>query len=100
MIMSAIVISIMLSGCDQNENQKSAKRVSDIEPQVSVQLWSVKDEVKRDFEGTLTILADMGFDGVEFAGEFGEYSDNPRRSRYFLMDWVLTSAARIFRLKN
>ncbi|GAC23256.1 hypothetical protein GMES_0957 [Paraglaciecola mesophila KMM 241] len=84
MIMSAIVITIMLSGCEQNENQKSAKKVSDIEPQVSVQLWSVKDEVKRDFEGTLTILADMGFDGVEFAGEFGEYSDNPEALKVFL----------------
>jgi sugar phosphate isomerase/epimerase len=46
-------------------------------PQLSVQLWSVKDEVQADFKGTLQILADMGFKGVEFAGEFGEFSDNP-----------------------
>lgn len=82
--MSAIIITITLSGCDQVEKQKSAKKASAIEPQVSVQLWSVKDEVKRDFEGTLTILADMGFDGVEFAGDFGKYEQNPKALKAFL----------------
>ncbi|GAA6203612.1 MULTISPECIES: sugar phosphate isomerase/epimerase [Thalassotalea] len=43
-------------------------------PQLSVQLWSVKDEVKADFKGTLKTLAEMGFDGVEFANEFGEFA--------------------------
>jgi len=42
-----------------------------------VQLWSVKEEVKADFEGTLEQLAEMGFDGVEFAGEFGPYAERP-----------------------
>ena len=46
-------------------------------PQLSVQLWSVKNEVKADFKGTLQALANMGFKGVEFAGEFGEFSENP-----------------------
>ncbi|MGO2012313.1 sugar phosphate isomerase/epimerase family protein [Pseudoalteromonas sp.] len=44
---------------------------------VSVQLWSVKDALKQDFDGTIASLADMGFSGVEFAGDFGPYSDNP-----------------------
>jgi hypothetical protein len=34
-------------------------------PRIGVQLWSVKDEVKQDFEGTLTQLARLGFQGVE-----------------------------------
>jgi sugar phosphate isomerase/epimerase len=33
--------------------------------------------VKADVKGTLQVLANMGFKGVEFAGEFGEFSDNP-----------------------
>lgn len=53
-------------------------------PQVSVQLWSVKDDVKQDFKGTLKALAAMGFDGVEFAGEFGEFTDNPAQLKEFL----------------
>ncbi len=42
-------------------------------PSLSVQLWSVKDDVKTNFSDTLKQLADMGFEGVEFAGEFGEF---------------------------
>ena len=37
----------------------------------------VKESVKKDIDGTLQKLADMGFDGVEFANEFGHYKDNP-----------------------
>jgi sugar phosphate isomerase/epimerase len=53
-------------------------------PQVSVQLWSVKDEVSSDFKGTLQKLAAMGFEGVEFAGEFGEFAENPAGLKQFL----------------
>jgi sugar phosphate isomerase/epimerase len=53
-------------------------------PKVSVQLWSVKNELKNDFEGTLIKLAAMGFDGVEFAGDFGPYKDNAKGLKNFL----------------
>jgi sugar phosphate isomerase/epimerase len=54
------------------------------EPRIAVQLWSVKDEIRQDFEGTLNRLAALGFQGVEFAGEFGRYADNPAGLRAFL----------------
>ncbi len=53
-------------------------------PQLSVQLWSVKDAIKKDFKGTLKSLADMGFDGVEFAGEFGSYANDAKSLKQFL----------------
>lgn len=53
-------------------------------PRIGVQLWSVKDEIKRDFEGTLTRIAGLGFQGVEFAGEFGPYKDDPAGLKAFL----------------
>ncbi len=53
-------------------------------PRVGVQLWSVKDDLKRDFEGTLARLAAMGFQGVEFAGEFGRYAKDPGGLHAFL----------------
>lgn len=49
----------------------------DHQPRVGVQLWSVSDAVKANFEGTLTQLANMGFQGVELAGEFGPYANDP-----------------------
>lgn len=51
---------------------------------IGLQLWSVKDEIKQDFEGTLTRIAQLGFQGVEFAGEFGPYKDNPAGLKAFL----------------
>lgn len=43
---------------------------------ISVQLWSVKDDVTNDVKGTLKTLADLGFDGVELAGNLGEFGDD------------------------
>jgi sugar phosphate isomerase/epimerase len=53
-------------------------------PRIGVQLWSVKDDLKQDFEGTLAKLAALGFQGVEFAGEFGRYANDPIGLRAFL----------------
>jgi sugar phosphate isomerase/epimerase len=53
-------------------------------PMLGVQLWSVKDEIKLDFEGTLDKLAKLGFQGVEFAGEFGKYKADPAGLHAFL----------------
>ena len=35
---------------------------------VAIQLYSVRREMAADFEGTLKALAEMGYQGVEFAG--------------------------------
>lgn len=53
-------------------------------PQLSVQLWSVKEDVSKDFEGTLKKLAAMGFQGVEFAGDFGPYKNDALGLKRFL----------------
>jgi sugar phosphate isomerase/epimerase len=39
---------------------------------VALQLYSVRDVLGKDFEGTLKKVAELGFEGVEFAGEFGK----------------------------
>lgn len=38
---------------------------------VAVQLYSVRDDMAADFQGTLAKVREMGYDGVEFAGLFG-----------------------------
>ena len=37
---------------------------------IAIQLYSVRDTIKNDVEGTLKALKEMGYDGVEFAGFF------------------------------
>ena len=43
---------------------------------VAIQLYSLRDETKADFIGTLKKVKEMGYDGVEFAG-LREYADKP-----------------------
>ncbi len=61
-----------------------AADVAPTSPQLSVQLWSIKDDVAADFEGTLKKLKAMGFQGVEFAGSFGAYEKDPKGLKAFL----------------
>lgn len=62
-------------------------------PQLSVQLWSVKDAVSADFEGTLKQLKTYGFQGVEFAGNFGKYADDAKGLKAFLDKTGLKASA-------
>ncbi len=62
-------------------------------PQLSVQLWSVKDAVTADFEGTLKQLKAYGFQGVEFAGNFGKYADDAKGLKAFLDKTGLKASA-------
>lgn len=39
---------------------------------IALQLYSVRDDMAADFEGTLKKVKDLGYDGVEFAGLFGK----------------------------
>jgi len=38
---------------------------------IGLQLYSVRNEMEKDFEGTFREVAEMGYEGVEFAGLFG-----------------------------
>lgn len=43
--------------------------------QYSIQLYSVRDTMQTDFEGTLKAIAEMGYSSVEFAGFFDHTAD-------------------------
>ena len=71
----------------------SAFAATPTQPQLSVQLWSVKDALTADFEGTLKQLKAYGFQGVEFAGIFGKYADDAKGLKAFLDKTGLKTAA-------
>ena len=50
---------------------QSKKRIS-----IGVQLWSVRGDCAKDFDAALKQIADLGFEGVEFAGYY-KYQDDP-----------------------
>lgn len=46
---------------------------------IGLQLYTVRDQCAKDFQGTLKAVADMGFDGVEFAGYYGQTAQTLRK---------------------
>ncbi|WP_159084033.1 sugar phosphate isomerase/epimerase family protein [Saccharobesus litoralis] len=76
------MISLLLSACNITSafsTTKSAKA-----PPISVQLWSVREGVKQDFKGSLKRIAAMGYQGVEFAGDYGPFKNDPEGLKAFL----------------
>lgn len=65
-------LAVISSSCFAHGTEKEK-----VMPKFSVQLWSVKNELKQDFKGTIEHLAKLGFQGVEFAGDFGPYKEDP-----------------------
>ena len=57
---------------------------------IGLQLWSVRDKLNDDFNGTIEELADMGFEALEFAGVFGEFKDNPKGLKNYLLSLGIT----------
>lgn len=45
---------------------------------IALQLYSVRDDCTRDLEGTIAAVAQMGYDGVEFAGYYGRSAEELR----------------------
>ena len=45
---------------------------------IGIQLYSVRDSMQEDFEGTLRKIAELGYKSVEFAGFFGTTESCPR----------------------
>ncbi len=75
---SAIAVFVLLGmAC-------AAAHAAPTSPRLGLQLWSIRDEVKQDFEGTLAKVAKMGFEGVEFAGEVGPYAGNAAGLKAFM----------------
>lgn len=45
---------------------------------IALQLYSIREDCARDLSGTLKAVAEMGYDGVEFAGYYGWSADELR----------------------
>src|SRR5690242_4335733 len=46
---------------------------------VGLELYSVRDDMKKDLPGTIAAVAQMGYVGVEFAGYFGRKADELKK---------------------
>jgi len=66
---------------------------------IALQLYSIRDDCQKDFDGALEQVAKMGFEGVEFAGYF-DYADKAADLRNKLDALNLKAAGTHIRLNN
>jgi len=52
---------------------------------IALQLYTVRDQMEKDLEGTLAQVAKIGYKNVEFAGLFGRSASDVRK----IIDWNL-----------
>lgn len=83
-------MALLIGACSPDTSAAGKDALPAYKPGISVQLWSVRDALKSDFEGTIRELAAMGFNGVEFAGDFGPFEGKPTELRNWLAGQGLT----------
>lgn len=59
------------------------------EAPIGIQLYSVRDGMEKDFEGTLKKVSELGYKSVEFAGFFGRTAEEVKAllHKYGLLVW-------------
>lgn len=69
-IVMAAATCLSMASCGGNGAAKSAEgdAAADNKLPIGLQLYSIRDDMAKDFKGTLQKVKDMGYDGVEFAG--------------------------------
>ena len=67
--------SFGLAGCATDQSSATAKK----KIPVGVELYSVRNECKADFPGTMEAVAKIGYQGVEFAGYWGRSAKEIRK---------------------
>ena len=68
-ILAAVMALAVMASCCGKPKQDCCGGCKEFP--VGLQLYSVRGDMEQDFKGTLQKVKDMGYDGVEFAGLFG-----------------------------
>ena len=73
LFMMLVVALVAFTSCGGGASKKNeAQQQTEVkELPVGLQLYTVRDDMAKDFKGTLQQVKALGYDGVEFAGLFG-----------------------------
>jgi sugar phosphate isomerase/epimerase len=74
---SAAALTLAGAGCTKEEESKSMAKGGKIP--VGLQVYSVRKEAEKDLPGVLAQVAQMGYQGVEFAGYYGHEAKDIRK---------------------
>ncbi len=79
-VAAAAVLASSADGASQDQKKKErAKNRSRRRAPIGLQLYSVREDCKRDLPGTITAVAKMGYKGVEFAGYYDRSAKQLRK---------------------
>jgi sugar phosphate isomerase/epimerase len=72
---------LFVGGCASQTTQKGEKTMgtSKCKIPLGLQLYTVREECKKDFAGTIAKVAKMGYNGVEFAGFYDKPAKDVRK---------------------
>ena len=79
-VAAAAVLASSANGASQDQQKKDrAKNRSRRRFPIGLQLYSVREDCKRDLPGTIAAVAKMGYKGVEFAGYYDRTAKQLRK---------------------
>lgn len=67
-------LSVLGSGCSEGQLSLGKKKIP-----VGLQLYSVRADAEKDLPGVIKAVANMGYEGVEFAGYYGHKAPDIRK---------------------
>ena len=71
---AAVFGTVAATGLGPSTARAAGRRIP-----IGLQLYSVRDECGKDFPGTVAKVAEMGYQGVEFAGYYGRSAEEVRK---------------------
>lgn len=74
-------LAVLVGGCALQTTPKGEEKMGAAKHNIPVglQLWTVREECKKDFPGTIAKVAKMGYKGVEFAGFYERSAKDVRK---------------------
>jgi len=79
-VAAAAVLASSADGASQEQKKKErAKNMSRRRAPIGLQLYSVREDCKKDLLGTIAAVAKMGYKGVEFAGYYDRSAKQLRK---------------------
>ena len=85
--LSALFLSCLFifTACNQGQKQEA---VVENKKDIYIQLYSVRDDIKADYTGTIAAVAEMGYTGVEAAGyndgKFYDMQEDPLQTQLLI----------------
>lgn len=67
-IFSSLFASLLLISCGGSNTSETATKVAPEKKELSLQLYSLRDDIKNDYAGTIKKAGEVGFTSVEAAG--------------------------------